>query len=128
MPVDEKRMTHDPDSCISEETVFGLCSTIAAEALEAVTRHLFNNQREYAEVLRDVAVKEFRTKIDEFIAGIGPETRNRMLQVSLLAITKALVPRIISDVENALAEAGLVVEVIRQDRPPVCKARSRRKR
>jgi hypothetical protein len=117
----------ETDSCISEETVFGLCSTIAAEALEAVTRALFYNQREYAEVLKDVAVEAFRTKIDEFVAGIGPETRDRMLRVVLMVITKALVPRIISDAENALAEAGMVVEIIRNDRPPVCKARSKKR-
>jgi hypothetical protein len=126
--VNDEPAGHSPDSCISEETVFGLCSTIAAEALEAVTRALFYNQREYAEVLKDVAVEEFRTKIDEFVAGIGPETRDRMLRVVLMVITKALVPRIISDAENALAEAGLSVEIIGKDRPPVCKARSRRKR
>jgi aspartate aminotransferase-like enzyme len=113
---------------ISEETLWGFCSTVAAEALEAVTQHLFYNQREYAAVLGDVAVDEFRKRVDEFIADIGPETRNQLLRISLMAITKALVPRIISDAENALAEAGLSVEIIGKDRPPVCKARSRRKR
>jgi len=72
--VNEEPAGHGPDSCISEETLRGLSSTIAAEPLEAVTRHLFYNQREYAEVLRDLAVKEFRMKVDQFIAGIGPET------------------------------------------------------
>lgn len=126
--MNEEPAGHGPDSCISEETLWGLSSTIAAEALEAVTRHLFYNQREYAEVLRDVAVKEFRMKVDQFIAGIGPATRNQMLRLSLLAITKALVPRIMADAEHELEDAGMVVEIIRKDRLPVCKARSRKKR
>jgi len=51
-----------------------------------------------------------------------------MLRLCLLAITKALLSRILADAEHELEEAGMVVEIIRKDRLPVCKARSRKKR